>query len=526
MKSCNQNLDPSIFYKRINSFKLGYRQNIAIIANDESEISNFFDDYFSNKKASQLIHIRLNPAHLNKQGILKSISFSLLSEYSSAAENLDQLISTCSEILPQTTNLIKSLLREESGLTRLLNLINKFIEESNRDCLLILENFLKAGSLLKNFYPQLANFAISQRRCMLVVSSASPNLAEKTLGNELNLLFGNFEKIYLNKDNFLQNFVFLKNNLEPLRPSPFFLAFFTEIIGTNKTYYHIFCEKIIKSYSENENQAIIKILEDLLLKKESYFFQKFRNEVNRLGCCFKEPCQAINLLFLLSKGYLRKNDLKEVAGLSSRDLNHKLTKLTNLNCLNKHGNIYKIKDNLFAFWLAHIFKFFSIFPVFDNQKQKQLWEKDLFEEITLFKDEFFKHRLKRILELFSAFQNDHLSINKNRYTLPRLEKVKLMSYPDECFHLLVGEGKKIIFAGIKENTADEKDLLSFLEKGTNIKGKNIQKIFIALDQITDTATLVAKNKKIPVWDQNKLNCLLNVYNKPKIFSSQACGLSL
>jgi hypothetical protein len=223
---------------------------------------------------------------------------------------------------------------------------------------------------------------------------------------------------------------------------------------------------------------------------------------------------VVKLLFLLAKGYIRKESLKELSGASSRDINHKLNKLTTLNYLNKHGNIYKIKDRLFSFWLAHFFKFYSIFPVFDPEKRKDLWQKEMQEEINVFKEEFVKNRLKKILELFMAFKDDSLSIDKDKLVLPKLDNVKTISYPENGFHLLIGEGEKIVFAGIKERVADDQDLLEFIKKGSNIKGKNVQKIFISLDRLTDTANLLAKNKKITLWDRNKVNYLLDIYNKP------------
>ncbi len=514
MEAPEKDFNLTILYKRIDSFKSGYRQNIAILADDKDEISNLLNAYFINEKASQLIHIHINPTYLTKKDVLKSVSFCLLSEYTSIATSLDQLINICSESLPKTTSLIKSLLQKDISLPDLLLLINKFIEESNKSCLFILEEFLLADKLFKNFYQIFANFAISQRKCMLVVTSSYPDKASKTLGNELNFLFGNFEKIHLNKNNFFQNFFFLKNNLNSLNLSPNSISFFVNIIGDNKTYYRIFVKKIKELCTKSEEETIINVLDDLLLKKEGYFFQKFSSKIDRLTYHFKTSKSVFKLLFLLSKGYMRKNSLREVTGMSNGDLTNKLNKLLNLNYLNKHGNIYKVKDSLFAFWLAHIFKFYSVFAVFDVKKRKKLWTKEIQDEISLFKEEFLKNRLKKVLELFMAFQDDFLAVDKDKYSLPRLNRVKIISYPEDNFHLLVGEGKKIVFAGIKEKTAEDKDILSFIQRGSSIKGKNIQKIFISLDRLSDTAKLLAKNKKIPIWDRAKVNQLLNIYNKP------------
>ncbi len=514
MEYLTKNSNLTVFSKRINSFQKGYRQNIAFLADDKMQISNLLTTHLNNKKNNKLIYIYLDPTYSDQNNVFKSIAFCLLSEYSLTTTNLDQLITTCSSRLPKTIKLIKKLLQTQVNFINLLEFINVFIAESKKSCVFIIEEFLQMNILFNNFYKQFANFAISQRKCMLVVGSSSPELAEKTLGNELNLLFGNFEKIHINKNNFLDNFLFLENKLNSLKPSPIFISFFINIIGNNKDYYELFQKKIKNYYTEIEETTIVKVLNDLLFEEETYFFQKFNNKISEINYSFKSSTSINKLLFLLSKGYMRRESLKNLTATSGQELNHKLNKLVSLNCLNKHGNIYKIKDKLFSFWIAHFFKFYSIFPVFEPKKKKDLWQKEIQEEINIFKEEFAKNRLKKILELFMAFKDDSFSIDKDRYTLPKLNNAKIISYPEENFHLLVGEGKKIIFAGIKEKTAEDKDVLEFIEKGSNVKGKNVQKIFISLDKLTDTANLLAKNKKITVWDKDSVNYLLDLYNKP------------
>ena len=105
-------------------------------------------------------------------------------------------------------------------------------------------------------------------------------------------------------------------------------------------------------------------------------------------------------------------------------------------------------------------------------------------------------------------------MGKNKYRLPTIEKTKIISYPDNGFHLLVGEGKEMVFAGIKEKDVNDNDIFEFIEKGSNIKGKKVRKIFISLDTLSPTARLIAKNNKLTIWDVNEVNRLLTVYNKP------------
>ncbi|MCK5493337.1 MAG: hypothetical protein KAJ14_09525, partial [Candidatus Omnitrophica bacterium] len=56
----------------------------------------------------------------------------------------------------------------------------------------------------------------------------------------------------------------------------------------------------------------------------------------------------------------------------------------------------------------------------------------------------------------------------------------------------------------------------FIEKGSNIKGKRVKKIFISLDDIPHRVRLIAKNNKLTMWDLQDVNNLLNIYNKPVV----------
>jgi hypothetical protein len=92
----------------------------------------------------------------------------------------------------------------------------------------------------------------------------------------------------------------------------------------------------------------------------------------------------------------------------------------------------------------------------------------------------------------------------------------MLSYPQENFHLFIGEGKEIIFAGIKEKNINDSDIFDFIEKGANVKGRGVKKVFIALDTLSPTARLIAKNNKLIIWDVNDINRLLHIYNKTAV----------
>ena len=211
---------------------------------------------------------------------------------------------------------------------------------------------------------------------------------------------------------------------------------------------------------------------------------------------------------------MRKKDILTLGICDSRELNLKLQKLIETNHIVNLGNIYKIADSLFSFWLSHVFALHCLNPLLDPRHRRQFFKEKLKKEVNLFKEEFFTDSLKKVLQLFSAFKNDTLKLGKVRYSLPSVERTKTISYPQRDFHLVIGEGKEIIFAGIKGSNAEDSDIFDFIEKGTNIRGKGVKKIFISLGTLPSATRLIAKNNKITVWDLGDVNQLMHIYNKP------------
>lgn len=501
--------------KRVKAFTLGYRQNIALLGGDKDEISYLLSNYLQQNKSDELTYLYVTSDYSEKKSFFKSIAFSLLSDYTRKSESLDNLINYASPVLASTTAFIKNCLKKETiTFLDVLETINKFITESNRRCVLIIEEFLNLAEIFNDFYQNFSKFIIIQINCMIVLTTSNSRDAEKALSGELNLLFGNFEKVFLNENTSLANYLYLKNLLNPLSPSPLFLSFFVNILGTNIVYYDLLANTIRKNYQNDEKKAIGEIVEKAIYPKETYLFQKFIKKIDLVKFYFKDFIPALKLLLALSQGYLRKGELASLGIYSSKDLKNRLQKLLDLNYIENLGNIYKVKDSLFSFWLTSVFQLYFSPPVLNPHQNKILLKKSLEEKFDLFKEEFDKDKLKKIMQLFSSFKNDSLRLGKNRYQLPAVENPKIISYPVRNFHLLIGEGKEIVFAGIKEKNVDDNDIFDFIEKGSNIKGRKVKKIFVSLDNLPPTVRLIAKNNKLTIWDINEVNRLLTVYNKP------------
>lgn len=509
----------SILDKRINAFAQGYRQNIAILGNDEHEISYLLENYLKENKLKEIVYIQTAAAYADRKSFFKSVAHSLLGEYLNKCDTLDNLINYSYGSLNTTVNFIKDIIRrtQHPSFLEVLEAINKFINESGKRCIFIVENLLDLKKIFPAFHNDFSKFIILQRNCMIVLTSPHMRESEKTLYSELNFLFGSFEKIILSETNFLENYMYLKKTFTPLQCSPFFISFFVNILGLNNIYYELAGRAAKDKYNPcDEEASIVAIARQMFFCRETYIFQKFIQGINTITHNLKNSSSAAKVLIALSEGYIRKRDLVSLHILETKELTAKLQKLCDINYVENLGNVYKIKDPLFSFWLSHVFKLNFCPPLPDRHKRDILFEAKLRQTISVFKEEFFKDKVKKVLELIASFKNDTLRMGRARCHLPLITKSRLMSYPEKNLHFLIGEGHEIIFVAIKESCVDDNDVFDFIEKGSVIKGKGVRKIFISLDTFSASAKLAAKNNKLITWDINEINDLMRVYQRPII----------
>ncbi|MDD3296654.1 MAG: hypothetical protein PHU64_04755 [Candidatus Omnitrophica bacterium] len=515
MELKNWEIKLGILHKRVEAFYQGYRQNVALLGDNADEITYLLESYFSSVPSKNIVRIRTTTSYLGKNEFFRAIAFSILSEYSCTASNLDILLGINSPTIPATTNFIKICLgKNDITFLDCLEVINKFINETGKKCILIINEFSNLPELFNDFNSDFSKFIILQNGCMVLLTASHMKSAEKFLSGELNLLFGNFEKVFLNEISFLKNALYLKEKISPCSPSPCFMSFFINAFGTNLMYYDIISPFIRKHYSaENEDASALSIIAETLYSKETYFYQYFIQKIKNLEFIFKDHSTVVKLLLAISQGYLRKKDLIALNIYGPKDLILRLQKLLDANYIENLGDIYKIQDSLFSFWLCHIFRFYFSTPALSPVENKRFFSESLKEEMLGFREDFYTDKIKKVMQLFSLFRNDTLRLGKNKYRLPSMEKVKLVSYPQKEFHLLVGEGKEIVFTGVKETDTSENDLVEFIEKGRNVKGRSVRKIFISLGEIPSTVKLIAKNNKIIAWDIDDINRLFSVYNR-------------
>ncbi|MBN2482594.1 MAG: hypothetical protein JXD21_00150 [Candidatus Omnitrophica bacterium] len=508
----------AVLHKRIKSFCEGYRQNVALVGKDREGIHYLLEHYVLPRRYQGLVYICVDASYSEQYDIFRNIAYSLLSQLSGKEDTLDALIQDADREgkLAQTTAQIKDILKRKKCTAKdLTNLLTSFIEESSSRCILIVEEFSAMAEIFGDFFDELAKFILLQKMCMVVLTSSRMKEAERILGAELNLLFGNFEVVNMEKVSLIDGYLYFTDCIKPLTIPHYCIAFFVHLVQSNMAYYPAFTAKVKNTSVSDYEEMMRSVICDTLYERDSVFFQKFSNRIDILKEKYPRDFRGLlKILALMSKGYIRKHDLVFFSGQEKRKCVGNLSKLLEPGYIEACGNIYRITDSLFSFWLAHIFPLYLSCHRLDKEKRLHYFESAVNEELLIFKEDFYKGRIQRILELFSLFKNDTVTMDTQKIKFPLLRRTKLVNYPQEKLDLLVGEGDELVFVGIKEEETQDSDILNFLNKTDAVRTKNMKKIFISLGDMNASARLIAKESKVALWDRHELNTLFQIYNKP------------
>lgn len=500
--------------KRMQSFISGYRQNIAIFADDEDELSSLLENYFTSPVHESVPIVHVSTKHTDAKGFFKMEAISILSTRYPSPAHLDTLIDKTSGLLTKTTSMIKkNLAADNVAFAAVLETINCFITENKTPCILIINEFHDLKRIFGQCFEAFANFIIMQRNCMVILASSRRTESQRILSADLNLLFGNFETIYCG-DNVSTGRRMDAQALPDDTPDTDFIAsFIFNITDNNALYYnHLFDFVKANAFLRACDDVIVTALENTIYNPQTYLYQKFIAQIRRIEDTHKQAHSILQTLSLLSKGYMRKSELAQLCSAEAKIVDARLSKLSQDELIVNYGNLYKIKDRLFSFWLANVFSFHAGYT--NGIRRKMLWQEHIRHEISLFKAAATTSKIERICRLTKLFQDDHCTIGSESYKLPAMQRTTLTSYPKEQLHLIVGEGKEIIVMGIKDDNAKDSDVFSFAQKGNNIRGKGVRKFFVSLGAMPDAARLAAKNHKFSSWNVNEINQVMKLYNQP------------
>ncbi len=519
-----------LLLKRVNGLKNKYRQNMAIVGPQSlgktSLILNLLRHYNDNKIIP--IYISLKPRSLevfakNFMGIL--LYQFLMSEQKKLEDNFDFLVSVSRPKIPKTVRAIthiNKLLKESAPKDEIFSLILELpqflYDETKKPILLIFDEFQNLDNFgLEKPYFELSNKIMVQKNTMYIMLSSSSHQAYNILNKKLSLLFGNFEIINLQPLDTKTAGSFITKRMGNVKINGELKRFLIYLTGGYPFYLNIITEQIKFLCHDGKidkvtEKIVIIALGETLRKNHGILNQYFNNKYHGLLNINQSNLYPA-ILLSLAKGIKKPSQISKHINRKTAEVNRHINKLIQWDVTTKNGVFNCINDPLLAHWLKLVLSPRQNSFNMDRANAASNFEDEIEKLMLEFSLESKKKITDRLKELFEKFENDIVELDNKRFMLTHFDEIVIKEH-NGLSQVFARRLKKIWFCAIEEGFIDEAKIGTYLE---NAKRKDcVKKILIALDGIDPTARLKALEAKVWIWDQNTVNNLFSIFEKPRV----------
>lgn len=520
--------------KRIDGFKKGYRQNIALIGSPLMGKTLVLRSIFSDLNNSIIlaIYVDLNKRPIKQviRGICSQLLLDFLKNHDiDTSGDFDYLMNKSQAFLPETIAKIKLInsnldrKKEHQALIDTFNLTKVFSQECNRPCLLILDEFQNLEDFgNKDIFAELAKLILVQKTTMYLIASSSVIRAKEILSHRLSLLFGNFEVLEIKPYSISESSEFIAKNLN------------VKINNTHKkflinfTYGHPFyldklCRELFlqaKRYNlDFVNESIfIEVFENLLFEEWGLFNQRFMNFLDKICDRYRED--YIMILASIISGCSKVKEIAKHLNKKEKIIQQRMSRLYDAGVIVKNGDFLHPTDKVFSFWLNSVHNKRQEFDYADESVLRTNFRKDLFTIIDNFSFHLQKAVIERIVELFNLFKNECVQMERRKIILTDFNEIKLLQTESKNFDAIILAKSPDIFwvVAVKNGILSQEDITEFvLECRKYGYPRNQKRVIITLNELDTNAKLKALQDKILTWQVQDLNSLFELYNRPAIF---------
>ena len=519
-----------ILEKRVSSLKEGYRQNIAIIGDENVGKTSIITKFLANFYDPRIITVFLEARPEALEGFARRFIGALLYNFLlnsglSLKEDLDYLVAKSSRFIPQTTIRINFILNELSRrkkiniITELFNLPELINQETGKFTVLFLDEFHNLEGIgVKNLYREWSKLLILQKNTLYCLASSRMFKTRVILSKQLSLLFGNFEIITIEPFDIHTSSRYLDQHLPGLKLDPQLKDFIINFTDGYPLYLELIAEALAKRpdvLAEN----LADTLEDLLFNTSGILNQRFSNYIKR----FLDSGASndyILIFYLIASGRNRIKDIAHIAHKQKKDLAVRINYLLELDAITRLGDFLKVSDRLFAYWMRFVYQEKMHSLTFDAKNQKEKFRDNIQELIAEFAKQATKSLANRVGELLELFEDDLVQIERKKIRLHHFREVKPLVFGRRFLKdgLLGRSSDALWIMAIKSEALTEQDITEFSNECKRYHHKSQRKIIVTLKEVDPNARLRALEEKIWTWDLNSLNQILDLFSKPRVIA--------
>jgi hypothetical protein len=349
---------------------------------------------------------------------------------------------------------------------------------------------------------------------MFVFMSSDVVSAEDVLENELNLLFGAFEKMHINSLDQAEADALIRCRLNT-KLSRSAQAYLMDTTGNNPYYMNVICDQF-KSYSFDSisDELFTHVFADICISNKSVLFTRFMSQIEMIKATGKSD-RLIKLMIAVSQGYTRKQELSDTLKCEQKKITADIAVLEEMQVITRVGSFYAFRDRMFCHWVKNVLKTLTY--------TSYLFYDDLFYNIEQNIVGSFKHfaattdapHFDRFMQAVSRFKNDTLPLYDGTYRLPQLSKVSTIPSATNGISYILGEsGKSYTMIAFKNGEVDQTDVSDFVERCETLNNRPTRRIIVSLQEADESAKLMAKEQKMTLVNRRHANELMRCYNLP------------
>ncbi len=531
-----------ILEKRVSSLKEGYRQNIAIIGDENvgktSIISKFLANFYDPRIITVYLEVRPESLDGFARRFIGALLYNfLLNSGLPLKEDLDYLIAKSTRYIPNTTSRINFILNELSRrkkiniVTEIFNLPELINQETGKFTVLFLDEFHNLEDIgVKNLYREWSKLLILQKNTLYCLASSRMFKTRVILSKQLSLLFGNFEIITIEPFDIHTSGRYLDQHVSSLKLNPQLKDFIINFTGGYPLYLELIADALSKrpdgpglsfdSQSQTDIEVkLADILEDLLFNTSGILNQRFSNYIKRF-LDVGASNEYISIFYLIASGRNRIKDIGHILHKQKKYLATRINYLLELDAITRSGDFLKVSDRLFAYWMRFVYQEKMRSLSFDAKNQKEKFRDNIQELIQEFAKQSIKPLANRVGELLQLFEDDLVQFERKKIRLHHFREVKSLVFGQRFLKdgLLGRSSNALWIMAINSEALTEQDITEFAKECKRYHHKSQRKIMVTLKEVEPNARLRALEEKIWTWDLNSLNQMFDLFSKPRVIA--------
>lgn len=531
-----------LLMKRANALKSGYRQNIAIIGHQQlgktSILRQFLHVHRDPEVLAIYVEIKLQALDYFVDQFIRALLYQYLVQHGAVdpTDSLKNLTEKASANIPKTVariheiaNLLKHRHAEEAY-ARLFDLTHSLKEETGKSCIVVLDEFHRLGEFgIKNAFSDFGKRIMLQKDTMYILTSSSFTQSKKILAEKLSLLFGHFERVYLDAFDFDTSFQFIEEKLAPLGVPGALRSFLTSMTDGHPFFLETLVSRVkdialAKGEKELSRQSVAESFLKLMYESQGVLNQYF----SKLISPWTQSRSRGSHVLILAQIARGRNRLKEIAAAVNRSQTETASQLDELiehELILKTGVFYRFHSRTFRVWLREVYEKKELSLLGTGGKSEAFTQRVL--EMIAEHEEILSMDIgERVLGLFRSFGDDMVEWGEKRRRLPRFSEFVrapgAAQAPSGSVRDLIAKGNgRCWVCKIVEEKATEQEVLSLVH-GVSDKKSAHTKVLLALNGLDENAKLLAKERGVLTVGLARLNFLMDLYgNAPVIQASDS-----